>query len=51
MKYRRTITATLIFLAGCLFLLYGVHRKEHLTVEQNQISSAWNVSALVRRLR
>lgn len=34
MKYRRTITATLIFLAGCLFLLYGVHRKEHLTVEQ-----------------
>lgn len=34
MKHRRTIVTSLIFLTGCLFILYGVHRKEHLTVEQ-----------------
>ncbi len=36
MKRERVKTGVgcLVLLAGCLFLLYGIHRGEHLTVEQ-----------------
>lgn len=33
-KHRRTVCSALLFLMGCLFMLHGIHRREHLTVEQ-----------------
>ncbi len=33
-RYNRTISGTLLLLAGCLFLLNGIHRGEYRTVEQ-----------------
>lgn len=30
----RTGIGCLVLILGCLFLMYGIHRREHLTVEQ-----------------
>ena len=34
MRYRRVRYTIMIFLTGILFIFYGIHRNEHLTVEQ-----------------
>lgn len=34
MRNKKRICSIIAFLTGCLFLFYGVHRNEHLIVEQ-----------------